>query len=231
MMNSLTEVIAALEECSNAYYREAIARYRVPNEKALGIKSPDLRKLGRTIGVNHSLALQLWNCGIHEAKTLAGYIADPKQITEAQVDQWVNEFYSWDICDNTCNFLVKTPFTYQKVIEWSSAKKEFVKRAGFVMMVNLAIHDKKASDEVFVPYFPIIEREAWDERNFVKKAINWALRQLGKRSLFLHSLAIKTAHSIKAQGTKPAKWIANDALRELLSPKVIARLNKKNSHS
>jgi 3-methyladenine DNA glycosylase AlkD len=157
-------------------------------------------------------------------------IDDPKQVTEAQLEQWVNDFDSWDLCDQCCNNLIdKTPFAYAKAEEWSNREAEFVKRAGFVLMATLAAHDKKAGDDIFTAFLSIIEREAIDERNYVKKAVNWALRQIGKRNLSLNRASIETAQHIQAFDSKAAGWVASNALKELTSDAVQTRLLTKRS--
>lgn len=201
---------------SDAKYREGMLRFGVDNTTALGVSTPQLRKLAKEIKTNQQLSLELWETGIHECRILASMIGDPKQVTPQQMDQWTNEFYSWDICDQVCgNLFDRTEFAIEKALEYSTSEKEFVKRAGFVLMAEFAVHNKKAGDEVFLQFFPIIEREARDDRNFVKKAVNWALRQIGKRNQTLLSIAIETAKRIQKQENKAARWIANNALAEL----------------
>jgi 3-methyladenine DNA glycosylase AlkD len=158
---------------------------------------------------------------------LASIIASPTLLTESQFDAWVSDFDSWDLCDLCCDLLARSPFVYQKIEVYSTSKEEFVKRAAFSLMCDLAFHDKVATNEQFYSFFEWIEREAWDDRNFVRKAVNWALRQIGKRNETLRLKAIETAERILCQGTKSARWIANDALRELKSEKVIANVNRK----
>lgn len=211
-------IIDMLREVASPVYREGMLRFGIPNHKALGVKVPELRKLAKEIKKDHQLAQQLWDTGIHEARLLATMIDDPKQVSKAQIDKWVLDFETWDVCDQACgNLFDRTPFAIEKALEFSSREEEFVKRTGFVLMAELAVHDKKADDMVFIQFFPIIEREAWDERNFVKKAVNWALRQIGKRNNTLKPLAIATAERILEQNSRSAKWIASDALRELRS--------------
>ncbi|MDO3644291.1 DNA alkylation repair protein [Mucilaginibacter sp. L3T2-6] len=215
-MTTADEIIDILKEKSNEKYKAGMKRFGIVDEFALGIRLPELRKIAKLIKSDHSLALDLWKTKIHEARLLASMIADPKQLTEAQADSWVHDFYSWDVCDQVCgNLLDKTPFAIDKARQYSRSENEFVKRAGFVLMAELAVHDKKAPNEVFRPFFAIIESEAWDGRNFVKKAVNWALRQIGKRNADLRTEAMDTARRILAQNTKSARWIATDALNEL----------------
>lgn len=203
-----------------------MARYGIATKGTLGISIPTLRKLAKEIGTNHDLALQLWKSEIHEARHLAGFIADPARVTVKLLEQWVKDFDSWDVCDMVCsNLFDQTPFAYRKAFEWSRRKEEFVKRAGFVLMAALSVHDKEAQDSVFLGFLPIIRREATDERNFVKKAVNWALRQIGKRNKNLNAAAIRVAKDIKKLDSRSARWIATDALRELMNEKVQTRLN------
>jgi 3-methyladenine DNA glycosylase AlkD len=191
----------------------------------LGISVPALRKLAKEIGQDHQLAQELWGSGIHEARILATMIDPPGQVTEAQMEAWVEDFDSWDVCDQCClNLLRKTPLAHQKAVEWSGREQEFVKRAGFALMATLAVHDKKAGDEAFIAFLPLIQKEAVDGRNFVKKAVNWALRQIGKRNLALNRAAIRTAEEIRQLDSKSARWIAADALRELTGDKVQQKL-------
>lgn len=213
--NHIEDVIAALEQYASPAHREGMARFGIDNSSALGVAVPNIRKVAKLIGMNQELSLKLWESSVHEVKLLAAMTGDPAMITPQQMDTWVNGFYSWDICDTVCALFDRTPYVIEKALEYSLSEKEFVKRAGFALMAEYAVHDKKAPDEVFVQFFPVIEREAWDDRNFVKKAINWALRQIGKRNDALKPLAIATAQRILAQNTKAARWIATNALAEL----------------
>ncbi len=202
-----------------------MAKFGINTHNAIGISLWDLRKLAKEIDTDHTLAGQLWATGVHEAKLLASIVDDPKQVDEAQLEAWVIEFDSWDICDQVCdNLFGLTPYAWAKAVEWSSRPEEFVKRAGFVLMCVAAVHHKKAGDQEFEAFFPLIVRQANDERMYVKKAVNWALRQIGKRNLALNARAIQVAGEVKALGTPPARWIASDALRELTSAKVQERL-------
>jgi len=223
-MNS-KEIIKKLKSRSNRKNVAGMARFGINTKKALGIPMPVLRKMAKEIGTDHKLAKRLWTSGIHEARILACLIDDPALVTEEQMDRWVKGFDSWDVCDQCClNLFDKTNFAYQKAEEWSEGSAEFVKRAGFTMMAALAVHDKKAEDIYFTPFLPIIKREATDERNFVKKSVNWALRQIGKRNQNLNIFAIKTAKEIQRIDSKSAHWIASNALRELTSEKVQQKL-------
>ncbi len=218
------EVIAMLRAQSDAKNVEGMRRFGIQTEKALGLRKPQLEAIAKKIGKDHSLALQLWDSKIHEARHIATMIDVPKLVTEDQMESWVSGFNSWDICDDCCGSLFdKTSFAYRKALEWSERREEFVKRAGFALMAELAVHDKAAGDERFLQFLPAIQRESVDERNFVKKAVNWALRQIGKRNRTLNLRAIKTAEEVALIDSRSARWIAADALRELRSEKVQSR--------
>lgn len=188
-----------------------------PNIPTLRKIAKEIKKEAKTTNLNiHSLAQELWDSEIHEARILAGFIDDPTKVSEKQMEAWVKDFDSWDLCDQVCmNLFDKTSFVYQKIDEWSKKDKEFIKRAAFALMATLAVHDKNSPDEKFLKFLPIIKRESIDERNFVKKAVNWALRQIGKRNADLNKTAIKTAQEIQRINSKSARWIAADALKEL----------------
>lgn len=202
-----------------------MARFGIKADRAFGVSVPALRALARSIGKDHTLAQELWDTGIHEARELATMIADPREVTEELMERWVKDIDSWDVCDHCCgNLWGKTPFAYRKARDWSNRPEEFVKRAAFSLMAALAVHDKAASDGAFIKFLPIIKRESTDERNFVKKAVNWALRQIGKRNRNLNRKAIQTAREIQKLESRPARWIAADALRELTNDKVQSRM-------
>lgn len=215
---AVQEIIDLLKHKAEPAYLAGMQRFGIDATHAIGVRLPELRKLAKIIRKDHALALELWDTGLHEARILASMIDDPAQVTEQQIDNWTKDFYSWDLCDQVCgNLFDRTPFAIAKAIEFSSHKEEFIKRASFVLMAEYAVHHKKAPDETFFRLFPIMEREAWDNRNFVKKAVNWALRQIGKRNNILKMAAIQTAHNILNQNHKSAKWIATNALNELSS--------------
>ena len=221
-------VIDYLRQIAQPKNLEGMARYGIRTEKALGTSIPILRQLAKKIASNHQLARELWKTEIHEARILACFIDSPMQVSKAQMEDWVKDFNSWDLCDQCCNNLfAKTVFARQKAIEWMNSKEEFIKRAGFVMMAVLAVHDKKADDGLFRDFLKHIYEGASDERNFVKKAVNWALRQIGKRNLELNQEAIRTAKRIQKLDSKAAKWIAADVLRELSDEKILKRLKLK----
>lgn len=211
-------IITALKDMGNLVNVAGMARFGINPEGTLGVSIPALRKLAKAHKNNHTLAQALWESGYHEAKILAAMIDDPRLVTREQMDAWASEFDSWDVCDQVCmNLFDKTPYAFEKAIEWSEREETFVKRAAFALMASLAFHDKHAANEQFEPFFQIITRTAVDERNFVKKAVNWALRQIGKRNRALQSRAIEVAQQIDALDSKSARWIAKDALRELNS--------------
>ena len=219
------DILERLKSLANAENVAGMARYGINPQNTLGISVPVLRKMAREIGRDHALALELWASGVHEARILAGMIDDPRLVTEAQMDAWAADFDSWDVCDQCCaNLFDKTEPAYRKAVEWAARDEEFVKRAGFALMAALAWHDKRAPDEAFLAFLPVITRESGDGRNFVRKAVNWALRTIGKRNAALNIRAVATAKEIQATGSKPARWIAADALRELTSEKVQERL-------
>ena len=206
---------------------EGMTRYGIPPEQRLCIPVPELRKLAKEIGRDHKLALDLWRSGIGEARILATMIDEPDKLTEEQMEDWVKDINSWDICDQVCmNLFSKNQLAWKKIMDWSEREEEFVKRTAFSLIACLAWHDKKASDDEFIELLPIIIREAMDERNFVKKAVNWALRNIGKRNLNLNKAAANTAKKIRQLDSKTARWIASDAIRELESNAVQSRLRK-----
>ena len=217
-MEKLDLIIDLIKENANPANLEGMQRFGIRFEKAYGCNIPFLRKLAKQFKKDHDLARRLWATGIHEARILAFLIDDPKEVTEIQMERWVRTLNSWDICDGLCsNLFRKTEWAYSKAKEWSGRNEEFVKRAGFVMMAVLAVHDKPTDDSAFAEFLDIIVKESKDERNFVKKVVNWALRQIGKRNAVLHKKAIKYAEKIETLHSRSAKWIAKDALREFQS--------------
>ncbi|MHA1259640.1 MAG: DNA alkylation repair protein [Candidatus Heimdallarchaeaceae archaeon] len=220
MNMSLEEVLDELKKQRNQENIEGMKRVGIACEKNLGVKLPVLRKIGKKIGKNHFLALQLWKSGYRETMILASIIEEPEKVTEKQMEEWVtsSNFSYWEIVDQTCmNLFYKTKFAYKKCFEWSRREEEFVKRAAFALISILAWKDKNAKNEDFEQFFPIIIKESTDERNNVKKAVNWALRQIRKRNLELNKQAIKVAKEIKKLNSKSSKWIASNALKELES--------------
>jgi 3-methyladenine DNA glycosylase AlkD len=228
---SIPEIIEQLRSLGSPENVAGMARYGIVAKEAFGVTAPNLKALARDLkkqtGDRHSLALQLWETGIHDARALAYLIDDPKKVTDEQMESWVRDFDNWAICDSTCGHLFsRTPHAYDKIPKWCESDDEFVKRAGIALIAWLTVHDKKADDATFSDFLPLLERHSDDDRNLIKKAVNWALRQIGKRNLHLNKLAIQCAERIKQQGSKPARWIATDAIRELTNEKLLARLNK-----
>ena len=222
--------VERLRSMANPKNLEGMKRFGINPEGTLGVSIYDLRPFAKELGTDHNLAVALWKTGIHEARLLAGMVDNPALVSERQFDEWVSDFDSWDVVDQACsNLFDKTPFAWQKAVELCSRKEEFVKRTGFVLMACLSVHDKSAKDKDFEKFFPLIVRESSDERNFVKKAVNWALRQIGKRNLRLNKRSVAVAKEIQKLGSKSGRWIAADALRELQSEKTLKRLaGKKN---
>ena len=222
------EVMAELDAMADPEAAKGMAYFGVRAKAPLGISMPRLRALARRAGRDHGLAARLWATGIHEARILAGLVDVPAEVTQRQMDAWVRDFDSWDVCDQVCMSLFdRTPWAHEKAVEWAGREEEYVRRAGFAMMATLAVHDKKAPDARFEAFLPVIERHAGDDRNFVRKAVNWALRQIGKRDAALNRAAIAAGERIRAQGSRAARWVAADALRELKSDAVQARLARK----
>jgi 3-methyladenine DNA glycosylase AlkD len=226
---SSAEILAILKSMADPRAVEGMARFGITVDRAFGgVSTPVLKKLGRQIGRDHRLAQELWESGIHEARHLAALIDEPAKVSGRQMERWAKDFDSWDVVDGCCLYLlVKTPWAHQKAVEWSRREEEYVKRAAFSLMAVLAVHDKRAPDAKFLRFLPIIERESVDERNFVKKAVNWALRQIGKRNRRLHEAAIATAKQIRQIDSRSSRWIAADALRELESDDVERRLRNR----
>ena len=226
------EILQTLESLGSPENVAGMARFGIKVKKAFGASSAEIKQLAKelkkTASDRHALAQELWATEVHDARALAYLIDDPKRVTAEQMDAWAYDFDNWAICDSTCGYLFsRTPLAYEKAFEWSKQDEEFVKRAGIVLMAWLAVHDKKADDDKIAAFLPELEKYADDDRNFVKKAVNWSLRQIGKRSLYLNGLAVETAEKIRERGTKPARWIASDALRELKSEKTLERLRAK----
>jgi 3-methyladenine DNA glycosylase AlkD len=219
------EVINRLRLLGDPDRLEGMARYGIATGHAYGVSIPELRGLATEVRSDHQLALSLWDSSIHEARILASMIDDPALVDEAQMERWAGDLDSWDLCDQVCaNLFRHTPFAYAKASEWSSRAEQFVKRAGFALIAGLAVADKRAPDERFAAFLPLVVRESGDDRNLVKKAVNWALRQIGKRNQHLNALAIDTALELQRESSKSAHWIAADALRELRSQSVQDRL-------
>jgi len=226
-MASVEDVLKELKAKARPDQVEGMARYGMVAEQRLGVSVPDMRKIAKETGKDHGLALELWKTGIPEARIVAAMIDEAEELTEKQMDDWVEEINSWDICDQVCmNLFEKTPLSWKKIVDWSMRKEEFVKRAAFALLACLAWHDKEVEDERFIELFPVIERGATDERKSVDKAVSWALRNIGKRNSNLNKVAIESAKEIQRIGSKAAHWVASDAIRELESEAVQRRLRK-----
>ncbi len=218
-------VLKGLKSHADPEAAAGMARFGITGAKIYGVKIPVLRKMAKEIGKDHRLAARLWKENVRETRVLAGMIDDPEAVTGAQMDRWAKAFDSWEVCDQACmNLFWLTPFAYPKAVEWSGRDREFLKRAGFALMAVLAWKDKNAPDAKLAKFLPVIEREAGDGRNFVKKAVNWALRQIGKRNLALNRKAVATARRMAKQGSPAASWVASDAIRELTGAAVQKRL-------
>ena len=227
-MTLSNEILEKLKSKSRKDQLEGMARYGIKIDKRLGVSIPEIRKIAKDFGKHHETALDLWNTGFDDAKITAAMIDEPEKVTENQMDEWVKEIDSWDVCDQICmNLFDKTPYAWKKIIDWSKRDEEFVKRTAFSLLACLAWHDKKADDNKFIEYFPIIKRNSTDERNYVKKAVSWSLRHIGKRNLNLHKKALKLANEIKQIDSKTAKWIGSDAIKDLNSDATKRRLKIK----
>ena len=236
---AVAEVLSELRALGSERNRAGMARYGINVEHAFGVSIYELRRMAKRLGTSHELALALWATANHEARLLACFVDDTALVTERQAEAWARDFDSWDICDQaTTSLFDLTKHGWPKAIEWAGRDGEWVKRAGYALMAGLAVHDKAAADSAFVKLLPLIECGAFDERNFVKKAVNWALRNIGKRNLSLNRAAVACGERIRRaaneraggeRGGDPAarsaRWVAADALRELTSEKVLARLS------
>ena len=227
-MAAVDEILQTLGKMARTDQLDGMARYGIATENRLGVSIPDLRKLAKDIGKDHVLALSLWESGIQDALILAAMVDDAREVTEKQMEEWVRDFSSWDVCDQVCmNLFDKTPHAWKKVRDWAVREEEFVKRAAFSLIACLAWHDKEVGDDKFIDLFPVIREAATDERNYVKKAVSWALRHIGKRNLNLNREALKTARQIGGIESRAARWIASGAIRELESEAVQGRLKRK----
>src|SRR5208283_439593 len=220
------EILELLASRPDPHAVEGMARFGIVAKKVYGgWSTPGLKKLAREIGRNHALAQELWASEIFEARALATLIDEPAKVTKRQMDRWAKDFDNWAVCDGAClNVFRYTRFAHEKCVEWSARREEFVKRAAFALMAGLAVADKAASDEAFLRFLPLIKRAAMDERNMVKKGVNWALRQIGKRNARLNGAALSACREIHRLDSRAARWIASDARRELESPAVQRRL-------
>lgn len=227
-MTKAAEILDKLKAKARPDQLEGMARFGIVGKNRLGLSVPDMRAIAKEVGKDHQAALELWQTAIEDARIVAAMIDDPCELTGEQMESWVRDFNSWDVCDQVCdNLFEKSVLAWRKVSEWSEREEEFVKRAAFALISCLAAHDKKASDQDFIALLPFIKAASTDERNFVKKAVNWALRNIGKRNIRLNKAAIEAAREIRGIDSRSAKWIAADALRELESEAVQRRLRER----
>lgn len=217
-----------LKRHSSKATRDGMARYAIPSERALGVSMSNIQRLARRLGRSHELAEALWNAGWYEARLLASYVDEPACVTASQMDRWCRDFDNWAVCDTVCFALFdRTPHAWRKVEQWSRRRDEFVKRAAFALLWGLTVHDKSADDALFSWSLPLVERAASDERHFVMKAVNMALRAIGKRSAALNAVAVTVAQRLAASPQAAPRWVGKDAVRELTSPKVMRRFAAK----
>ena len=227
LKSEVAAVLAWLKRHSSAATREGMARYGIPSDNASGVSVADIRLLAKKLGRNHELALAIWDTGSYEARMLTPFIDEPARVTPAQMDRWCRDFDSWAICDALCFHLFdKTPHAWGKIAKWSTSREEFVKRAAFALLASVALHDKTAPDAPFLKSFALIERAATDDRNFVKKAVSWALRGIGKRNPALNAASIKLARRLAESSHAAARWTGKDALRDLVTPATRRRMQK-----
>jgi 3-methyladenine DNA glycosylase AlkD len=218
--------LAWLKSHSTKATRDGMARYAIPSDHAYGVAMRDIKALGKILGKDQALAEALWVTGVYEARMLASFVGDPERLTPARMDRWCKDFDNWAFCDAlSFNLFDRSPHAWTKVAQWSRRDKEFEKRTAFALLWSLAVHDKSAVDERFLDGLALIEREAEDERNFVKKAVNMALRAIGKRNRTLHAAAVAVARRRADSENATARWVGKDALRELTGPGVLKRLS------
>jgi 3-methyladenine DNA glycosylase AlkD len=223
----VAEALAWLEKHSKKSVRDGMSRYAIPNDKALGVLMGDIQKLGKLLGRNHALALELWKTDVYEARMLCAYVDEPERVTPAQMDAQAGDFDNWAVCDTLCFALwVRTPHAFPKIRKWAASKREYVKRASFALLASMALRHKESTDADYVQCLPLIEKAAADERNFVKKAVSWALRGVGRRSVKLNKASLTLAKKLAASKEAAPRWIGKDAFRELSSAAVQKRLKK-----
>ena len=225
LADQVESVLTWLKRHATKRTLEGMARYGLPSDNALGVSVGDIRALAKRLGQNHELAAALWKTGVYEARMLTSFVDEPSRVTSSQMDRWCRDFDNWGICDTVCFHLFdRTPFAWEKARQWSASPREFVKRAGFALMASLVVHDKAAPGPRFLAFLPLIEQGARDERNFVKKAVNWALRCIGKRDLALNAAAVALSKNLAQSKEASCRWVGKDALRELQNAKVRTRL-------
>jgi 3-methyladenine DNA glycosylase AlkD len=215
-LSTLKEILAEMRTLANPAARESMARFGIQAENVIGLSVPQIRLIARRTSRSQPVAEQLWDTGIHDARILASLVADPNVISPETMDKWAQETDSWDICDACCgNLFDRTPHAWRKIRQWAPDEREFVRRAAFATLATIAVHDKKAPDHLFMTALPLIEKYAFDDRNFARKGLNWALRNIGKRNPVLRKAAIACAERVRDQNSKASRWIGTDALREL----------------
>ncbi len=225
--HDVKDVLQELKKRAKKQTKDGMVRYAIPSDKAFGVPVGLIKQLGKRLGHSHALAAALWKTGHYEARMLATFVDEAELVTPQQMDQWCKDFDNWAICDTACFALFdRTPHAFKKVAQWAKSQDEFVKRAAFALLASLTVHDKLATEPAFVRCLPLVEKAAFDERNFVKKSVNWALRSVGKRSQALNQAAIEVAERLAAQAEAAPRWVGKDALRELKSPAVQKRLTK-----
>jgi 3-methyladenine DNA glycosylase AlkD len=223
----VASVLTWLKRRSSTHNREGMARYGLYSKNTLGVSVADIRVLAKRLRRNHALALALWDTGVYEARMLTTFVDEPSRVTPAQMDRWCRDFDSWGICDALCFHLFdKTPHAWKKIAKWSDARAEFVKRASFALLASVALHDKMAPDKPFLDSLSLIERAGTDDRNFVKKAVSWALRGIGKRNPALHAAAVKLARRLAISPHPAARWTGKDALRDLATSATLRRIKR-----
>lgn len=227
MLSPSSDVAEIIEHLGTLRSEENIAgmsRFGIATETAIGISNPDLQKIARVVKRDHRRALELWKSGIREARMVAIYTADPKVLTSAEAHDWADDFASWEIVDAAADLFTEIPFWQDLVAEFAADEREFVRRTAFAMIAGASVHLKKEPDATLIGYLGLIERHSVDPRNFVKKAVNWALRNIGKRSTSCHGAALALAERLATSDDRTARWIGKDAVKELSSEKILKRL-------
>ncbi|MGO1003226.1 DNA alkylation repair protein [Lysobacter sp. CA196] len=224
----LADALAQLRAASSASHRAGLARYAIPTERAFGVPMASIQAIAKRCGRDRELAEALWDSGWYEARLLASYLDDAAAVSAAQMDRWGRQFDNWAVCDTVCFALFdRSPHAWRKIEQWAGRRDEYLKRAAFALLASKTVHDKAAPDAAFLHGLELIEAAAGDERNFVKKAINWALRSIGKRNAVLHAAALAVAKRLAASTDAAPRWVGKDALRELNSAAVMARVAAK----
>jgi 3-methyladenine DNA glycosylase AlkD len=230
--DGVTEILAWLERRGSQANRDGMARFGIVSQRLFGVSVADLRELAKQIGRDHDLALSLWETGWHDARMLTAFVDEPARVTARQMDRWARDFDNWAICDSVCFHLFdRTPHAWRKVHAWALRREEFVRRAAFALLAGLAVHDRRAADELFVGALPLIRSTAGDDRNFVKKGVSWALRSIGTRNERLHAQALRVAHQLAASPDRTERWVGRDAVKDLSRPLVLRRVATRSRQS